>query len=59
MSEVHVAKIAAELKLMHKQVRATALLFDEGATIPFIAHGTERKPRAVWTRLPLALSVIV
>src|SRR3990167_7651986 len=38
MNEVHVSKIAAELKLMHKQVRATALLFDEGATIPFIAR---------------------
>jgi len=38
MNEVHVTKIAAELNLMHKQVRATALLFDEGATIPFIAR---------------------
>src|SRR3989339_2116424 len=38
MNEVHVTKIAAELKLTNKQVRATALLFDEGATIPFIAR---------------------
>src|SRR3989337_486433 len=38
MNEVHVKKIAAELKLMHNQVRATALLFDEGATIPFSAR---------------------
>jgi len=38
MNEVHVTKIATELNLMHKQVRATALLFDEGATIPFIAR---------------------
>src|SRR3990172_4490621 len=38
MNEVHVSKIAAELNLIHKQVRATALLFDEGATIPFIAR---------------------
>ena len=38
MNEVHVSKIAAELKLTNKQVRATALLFDEGATIPFIAR---------------------
>ena len=38
MNEVHVTKIAVELNLMHKQVRATALLFDEGATIPFIAR---------------------
>ena len=38
MNEAHVTKIAAELNLMHKQVRATALLFDEGATIPFIAR---------------------
>ena len=38
MNEVHVTKIAAELKLTNKQVRATALLFDEGATIPFVAR---------------------
>ena len=38
MNEVNISKIAAELNLMHKQVRATALLFDEGATIPFIAR---------------------
>ncbi|HJW85837.1 MAG TPA: Tex family protein, partial [Candidatus Brocadiaceae bacterium] len=38
MNEVHILKIAAELKLTNKQVRATALLFDEGATIPFIAR---------------------
>ena len=38
MNEVHVTKIAAELKLTNKQVRATALLFDDGATIPFIAR---------------------
>ena len=38
MNEVHVTKIAAELNLTNKQVRATALLFDEGATIPFIAR---------------------
>ncbi len=38
MNEIHVTKIAAELGLTSKQVRATALLFDEGATIPFIAR---------------------
>ncbi len=38
MNEAHVIKIAAELGLTSKQVRATALLFDEGATIPFIAR---------------------
>ena len=38
MNEVHVTKIAAELNLTNKQVRATVLLFDEGATIPFIAR---------------------
>ncbi len=38
MNEAHVTKIAAELNLMPRQVRATAILFDEGATIPFIAR---------------------
>ncbi|MBI2472503.1 MAG: RNA-binding transcriptional accessory protein [Planctomycetes bacterium] len=38
MNEAHVTKIASELNITLKQVRATALLFDEGATIPFIAR---------------------
>ena len=38
MNEVHVQKIAAELKLQSRQVVATARLFAEGATVPFIAR---------------------
>jgi uncharacterized protein len=37
-SEPHVAKIAAELTLRAAQVRATAALLAEGATVPFIAR---------------------
>jgi len=38
MNEAHVQKIAAELKLQSRQVVATARLFAEGATVPFIAR---------------------
>lgn len=38
MNEAHITKIAAELNITYKQVRATALLLTEGATIPFIAR---------------------
>ncbi|MDN3512247.1 MAG: RNA-binding transcriptional accessory protein, partial [Candidatus Jettenia sp.] len=38
MNEVHIIKIASELHLAPKQVRGTALLLDEGATVPFIAR---------------------
>ena len=38
MSQIHVQKIAQELRLTPKQVQATAELLDEGATIPFIAR---------------------
>jgi len=38
MNEQHVAKIAAELKLTPRQVMATVLLLDGGATVPFIAR---------------------
>ncbi|MGD8916409.1 MAG: Tex family protein [Syntrophobacterales bacterium] len=38
MKEKHVAKIAEELELKPQQVLATAALFDEGATIPFVAR---------------------
>ncbi len=38
MDEKHIIKIAAELKLKEKQVRAAAQLLDEGATVPFIAR---------------------
>ena len=37
-SEPHVVKIAAELTLCATQVRATAALLAEGATVPFIAR---------------------
>jgi protein Tex len=36
--EKHIAKIARELGLMAHQVKASAALLDEGATIPFIAR---------------------
>jgi uncharacterized protein len=38
MNEVHILKIAAELKIQPRQVTATAKLFAEGATVPFIAR---------------------
>ena len=38
MDNHHVAKIATELSLNAKQVEATALLFEEEATVPFIAR---------------------
>ncbi len=38
MDERHILKIAAELNLKEKQVRATAELIAEGATVPFIAR---------------------
>ncbi|MDO9514506.1 MAG: Tex-like N-terminal domain-containing protein [Syntrophales bacterium] len=38
MTEIHVAQIARELQLTEKQVRAAALLLEEGATVPFIAR---------------------
>jgi len=38
MNESHIAKIAGELGLMPKQVMVTAGLFEDGATVPFIAR---------------------
>jgi uncharacterized protein len=38
MSEAHILKIAQELNLSEKQVRAAADLLNEGATVPFIAR---------------------
>jgi uncharacterized protein len=38
MNEVHILKIAGELKIQPRQVTATAKLFAEGATVPFIAR---------------------
>ena len=38
MNEVHIQKIAAELRVQPRQVLATARLFAEGATVPFIAR---------------------
>ncbi len=38
MNEAHILKIADELNVKLKQVQATALLLEEGATIPFIAR---------------------
>ena len=38
MNEIHVAKIARELKIGPAQVAATAKLLQEGGTVPFIAR---------------------
>ena len=38
MNEAHIRKIAGELKVQPHQVLATARLFAEGATVPFIAR---------------------
>ena len=38
MNEAHILKIAGELKVQPRQVTATAKLFAEGATVPFIAR---------------------
>jgi len=38
MNEVYFTRIAGELKLQPRQVAATARLFAEGATVPFIAR---------------------
>jgi uncharacterized protein len=38
MNEAHILKIADELKVQPRQVTATAKLFAEGATVPFIAR---------------------
>ena len=38
MNETHIGRTAAELRISPKQVEAVALLFAEGATIPFIAR---------------------
>ncbi|MBW1896471.1 MAG: RNA-binding transcriptional accessory protein, partial [Deltaproteobacteria bacterium] len=38
MNESHVTKIAQELNIMPGQVMATAKLFEDGATVPFIAR---------------------
>src|SRR5438105_15774805 len=43
MLESHVLKIAQELKLQHRQVAATAVLLEEGATVPFIARYRKEK----------------
>jgi protein Tex len=38
MNEAHIAKLAGELNVQPRQVLATAKLFAEGATVPFIAR---------------------
>ena len=38
MNEAHILKIAGELKVQPRQVLATAKLFAEGATVPFISR---------------------
>ncbi len=43
MLEKHVLKITQELNLQPRQVAATALLIEEGATVPFIARYRKEK----------------
>lgn len=43
MIEKHILKITAELKLEARQVAATAVLLEEGATVPFIARYRKEK----------------
>ncbi len=43
MLEKHVLKITTELKLQARQVAATAILLEEGATVPFIARYRKEK----------------
>jgi len=38
MNVMHIETIAQELKLTKKQVQATAVLLDDGATVPFLAR---------------------
>ena len=43
MLEKHVLKITQELKLQVRQVAATAILIEEGGTVPFIARYRKEK----------------
>ncbi|MEA3212190.1 MAG: protein Tex [Chthoniobacter sp.] len=43
MIEQHIVKITRELKLQPRQVAATAVLLEEGATVPFIARYRKEK----------------
>lgn len=43
MIEKHILKITQELKLQARQVAATAVLLEEGATVPFIARYRKEK----------------
>jgi uncharacterized protein len=43
MIEKHVLKITQELKLQPRQVAATAVLLEEGATVPFISRYRKEK----------------
>jgi uncharacterized protein len=43
MIEKHLVKLVTELKLQPRQVAATAILLEEGATVPFIARYRKEK----------------
>ena len=47
MNETHLSKIAKELGVSPDQVRATALLLGEGATVPFIARYRKEATRSL------------
>jgi len=38
MNENHIIKVSGELSLSLRQVKATAVLFEDGGTVPFIAR---------------------
>jgi uncharacterized protein len=43
MIEKHILKITKELNLQARQVAATAILLEEGGTVPFIARYRKEK----------------
>jgi hypothetical protein len=47
MNEAHILKIAGEIKVQQRQVTATAKLFAEGATVPFIARYRKEATRSL------------
>lgn len=55
MQEIHISIIANELKINPAQVKATALLFAEGATVPFIAR---YRKEATWSLDEVAITAI-
>lgn len=42
--------LAAELNLPENRIRKVAALFEDGATVPFIARYRKERCRAAWTK---------